>query len=121
MNAKKKLILILEDISTYSLALKKLLKNEECSIVIKTTQSEARVFLKESQPDLIFCDGEAPDGTFIHAVPPHLWGKVVAISGSPGYNDLMRIKGAAALVPKMGDRYELWAEKAVAKGRALLS
>ena len=34
---------------------------------------------------------------------------------------LHRIKGAAALVPKMGDRYELWAEKAVAKGKALLS
>ena len=117
---KKKLVLILEDISTYSLALKKLLRNEECAIVVKTTQSEARAYLKNSQPDLIFCDGEAPDGTFIHAVPPHLWAKVVAISGSPGYNDLMRIKGAAALVPKMGDRYELWAEKAVAKGKSLL-
>jgi len=120
MKHKKKLVLILEDISTYSLALKKLLKDEECAIVIKTTQSEARAFLKESQPDLIFCDGEAPDGTFIHAVPPNLWARVIAISGSPGYNDLMRIKGAAALVPKMGDRYELWAEKAVAKGKALL-
>lgn len=120
MKVKKKLVLILEDIATYSVALKKLLKQEECAIVVKTTQSDARAYLKEARPDLIFCDGEAPDGTFIHAVPPHLWGKVVAISGSPGYNDLMRIKGAAALVPKMGDRYELWAEKAVAKGKALL-
>ncbi len=117
---KKKLVLILEDISTYSLALKKLLKNDEYAIVVKKTQSEARVYLKESQPDLIFCDGEAPDGTFIHAIPTHLWAKVVAISGSPGYNETMRIKGAAALVPKMGDRYELWARKAVAKGKVLL-
>ena len=118
---KKKLVLILEDISTYSLALKKLLRNEEFAIVIKRTQSEARAYFKESQPDLIFCDGEAPDGTFIHAVPAHLWTKVIAISGSPGYNETMRVKGAAALVPKMGDRYELWAERAVAKGKALLS
>jgi CheY-like chemotaxis protein len=121
MTRKKKLVLILEDIATYSVALKKVLKGEECAIVVKTTQSEARKYLKTWQPDLIFCDGEAPDGTFIHAVPPHLWTKVVAISGSPGYNDLMRIKGAAALVPKMGDRYELWAAKAVAKGKVLLS
>ena len=118
---KKKLILILEDVSTYSLALKKSLKDEDCTIVVRTTQSSAREFFKESQPDLIFCDGEAPDGTFIHAVPTHLWEKVVAISGSRGYNDAMKQKGAAAMVPKMGAACQMWAEKAVAKGLVLLS
>src|SRR5207247_1754794 len=104
---------ILEDVAGYSTALQRLLEEEDCMIVVKKTQSEARSYLKNSEPDLIFCDGEAPDGTFIHAVPKHLWGKVVGISGSPGYNENMKQRGAKLFVPKIGDNYDLWAEKAV--------
>lgn len=120
MNAKK-LILILEDAAPYSLALEKLLKDVDCTIIVKTTQTAAKEYLDGSQPDLIFCDGEAPDGTFIHAIPNHLWTKVIGISGSKSYNEAMKQKGANALVPKIGAACEIWAERAVAMAKSLLS
>jgi hypothetical protein len=70
---------------------------------------------------LIFCDGEAPDGAFIHAIPHKLWDRVIGISGSRGYNDAMRVRGALALVPKISGNHGLWATRAVAKARALLT
>ena len=118
---KKKHVLILEDVATYASALLKELKEVECTVVVKTTQTAAKAYLKDADPDLIFCDGEAPDGTFIHAIPKGLWAKVVGISGSRGYNDAMKLKGAAALVPKMGASCGIWAEKAVSQGRRLLA
>lgn len=121
MSSPKKVVLILEDVASYSSALERLLRGQDCTIVIKKTQSEARTFLKESEPDLIFCDGEAPDGAFIHAIPRNLWGRVIGISGSRGYNDTMRIRGAVALVPKISGNYDVWAQKAVAKAKRLLS
>lgn len=119
--SQKKLVLILEDVDSYSFALKKLLDDLACTVVVKTTHSDARKFLKDSKPDLIFCDGEAPDGTFFHAIPNHLWGKVIGISGSRGYNETMKLKGAAALVPKMGSLYDVWAQKAVQRASAFLA
>jgi CheY-like chemotaxis protein len=120
MSPKRKLVLILEDVASYSKALEELLREEDFLIVVKKTQSDARTYLKSSEPDLIFCDGEAPDGAFIHAIPKDLWSRVIGISGSRGYNDNMKQRGAQALVPKMGTQYDIWARKAVAKARLLL-
>jgi hypothetical protein len=97
-----------------------LLSGEDCTIVIKKTQAEARTYFKHSEPDLIFCDGEAPDGAFIHAIPGNLWDRVIGISGSRGYNDTMRVRGAVALVPKISGNHGLWARKAVEKAKLLL-